>query len=95
MANKPNLPKIRKQLVHTGGNVSAAAKALKMDVRELRVLARRTPGLMDAVLEAAEQALDQAEAVIYQGLYSPDLTKRLLAASQILRMSPAARRRHW
>jgi hypothetical protein len=83
------------ELVRTGGNVSAAAKALRMDVREARRLAKTTERLMDAALEAAERALDEAEAAIYAGLDHPDKQKRVLAASQILRLSPGARRRKW
>jgi biopolymer transport protein ExbB/TolQ len=91
----PSLRKIYNQLVRHQGNVSAAAKDLKMDSNELRRITRRTRGLMDAALEAAEQALDEAESVIHDGLKSPDRQKQLLAASQILRMSPGARRRRW
>lgn len=89
------IDRIYDALVKHQGNVSAAAKALKMPARELRLITYRTRGLMDPALEACEQALDRAEAVITDGLKSPDRTRRLLAASQILRMSPAARRRGW
>jgi hypothetical protein len=50
---------------------------------------------MAVALEAAERAMDEAEAAIYEGLRSPDKGRRLEAAAYILRKSPAARRRNW
>ena len=49
--------------------------------------------LAAAVTEAVEQAIDRAEAVLLEGLESSDVMVRLKAASALLTLSPAGRRR--
>src|SRR5580693_3393067 len=82
-----------RELKRADGNVSAAARKLKCPSPDLRRMTHAWPELMAVALEAAEQAMDKAEAAIYEGLRSPDKGRRLEAAAYILRKSPAARRR--
>jgi hypothetical protein len=84
-----------RELVRAGGNVSATAAALGVPTHDLRRMVSAVPQLIEAALEAEEQALDQAEEVIREALDSEDLSQRLAAAGHILRTSPAAKRRGW
>ena len=61
-------------------------------LRILRRLVTWGP-LAAAVSEQVEQAIDRAEAVLLDGLGSPDALVRLKAASALLTLSPAGRRR--
>jgi hypothetical protein len=90
-----NLDKAFRELVSNGGNVSAAARKLGVPVSDFRLLTRAKPELIDAALEAHEQALDKAEAVILKALHSKDAGRAFEAAKTILRFSTAARRRGW
>jgi hypothetical protein len=90
-----DLNKAYRALIKHHGNVSRAAKLLKVPAPDLRSLIRIIPRLIDAALEAEEQALDEAEAVMRATLKHPDMHWRLEAAGHILRTSPAARRRGW
>jgi hypothetical protein len=87
--------RVLRELKRAEGNVSAAAKRLKTPIHDLRLMTRAWPELMDLALEAAEQRLDKAEATLYEGLRSPDKGRRIAAAAELLRRSPAARRRGW
>ena len=73
-------------------NVAAAARALGVPASDLRRLVTWGP-LAAAVSEQVEQAIDRAEAVLLDGLGSPDALVRLKAASALLTLSPAGRRR--
>jgi len=90
-----SLKAIYLELVRMAGNVSAAARRLDVPVHDLRLMTRAHPELIDAALEAQEQALDKAERIVMAALDGDDMTKRLEAAKTILRLSPAARRRGW
>jgi hypothetical protein len=48
------------ELIRTGSNVSAAARALGLSTRDLRLFLYAKPELLDAALEAEECALDEA-----------------------------------
>ena len=71
-------------------NIAGAARALGVPASDLRRLVSWGP-LAAAASEKVEQAIDEAEAVLRDGLKSPDLTVRLKAASTLLGLSPAAR----
>jgi hypothetical protein len=86
---------IAAEFVRTRGNVSGAAKALKVPTRDLRKLVWSNEELVDAVFEAVETAVDDALASLIAGLRSPDFTERLRSASAVLSINPAARRRGW
>jgi hypothetical protein len=90
-----DLIKARRVLIKHHGNISAAAKKLRVPIRDLRLAALAVPALIEAALEAEEQALDEAEAVVREALKSGDMSRRLAAAGHVLRTSPAARRRGW
>lgn len=77
-------------LVKAEGSVAQAARALHVRTGELRRLCRTEPVIIEAALEAAELALDKAEARIFRALRKGQLSNRLQAAAFIVRR---ARRR--
>ena len=77
------------EFIRTGANLSTAAKALGVPVHDLRLLTRAIRGLIEAALEAEEQALDEAEGVLHEAVRSGDKRRRIAAAGFILRMSEA------
>ena len=89
------LKRVYLELVRMAGNISAAARRLDVPVHDLRIMTRVHPELIDAALEAQEQALDKAERIVMGALDGDDMAKRLEAAKTILRLSPAARKRGW
>jgi hypothetical protein len=90
-----DLAVVEQALVKTFGNVTAAARALFVSSIDLRKLVWATPSLADTVYEQLERAVDEAEAIILQGLRSQDRSQRIQAATFLLRHSAAARRRGW
>jgi hypothetical protein len=60
-----------RELMRTGGNVSAAARAIGVPVGDLRLLVYARPELLDAALEAEELALDESEAQLLEGRDQP------------------------
>jgi hypothetical protein len=90
-----DLKRVYRELVRAGGNMLAAARRLKVPTEDLRRMSLAVPVLLEAALEAEEQTLDEAEAVVREALKSDDKTRRLQAATYILRRSEAARRRGW
>ena len=66
-----------------------------MPVPDFRLLTRAKPELIDAALEAHEQALDKAEAVILKSLMSEVPQVAFEAAKTMLRFSATARKRGW
>ena len=87
-----DLAVVEAALVKHRCNAAAAARALGVPASDLRRLVTWGP-LAAAVSEQVEQAIDRAEAVLLDGLDSPDVMMRLKAASALLRLSPAGRRR--
>jgi hypothetical protein len=81
------------ELIRTGGNVRAAARALGVPTHDLRLLTYAVPELIDAALEAAERALDEAETAIRQAVRAPDMRRGIKAAGLFLRGTAAGRRR--
>jgi hypothetical protein len=81
-------------LVQHRCNIAGAARSLGVPASDLRRLVSWGP-LAAAATEQVELAIDEAEAVLHDGLRSPDLMMRLKAASTLLALSPAARRRGW
>ena len=88
-----DLKRAYQALLKSRGNISAAAKKLKVPVTDFRMLARFNPQVSSAAQEAEEMALDHAEATLRAALDGPDQSRRLQAAAYIIRVSPAARRR--
>jgi hypothetical protein len=99
MANIPascarlDIVRARKLLIKKHGNITATARKLGVPIHDLRLMALAVPMLSNAALEAEEQALDEAEAVIRRALKDSDASRRIAAAGHILRTSPAAKRR--
>jgi HEAT repeat protein len=87
-----DLAAVEAELVKHHCNVAAAARALGVPASDLRRLVTWGP-LAAAVSEQVEQAIDRAESVLINGLESDDAMVRLKAASALLTLSPAGRRR--
>lgn len=82
-----------RELIRAGGNVSAAARALGVPPHDLRLLTFAVPELIDAALEAEEQVLDEAEALLFEAMGAGDMRWRIRAAGLFLRATAAGRRR--
>jgi hypothetical protein len=88
-----DLEAVGRALISTGGNVSAAARALNVPAHDLRLLTFAVPELIDAALEVEELALDEAEAVLLEAVMAGDMRRRIRAAGLFLRSTAAGRRR--
>jgi hypothetical protein len=88
-----DLEVVGRELIRTGGNVSAAARALGVPTPDLRHLVYAQPELLDAALEAEALVLDEAEAVLLEAMRVGDLRRRIMAAGLFLRATTAGRRR--
>jgi hypothetical protein len=84
-----DLALVERALIRTGANVCAAAKLLGVPKRDLRVLTRIKPRLIEVALEAEERRLDEAQSVLFAALRSGNLRRRMIAASYILRSTRA------
>jgi hypothetical protein len=82
-----------RELIRAGGNVSAAARALGVPALDLRLLTYAVPELIDAALEAEEQVLDDAVALLFEAMRGGDMHRRIRAAGFFLRSTAAGRRR--
>jgi hypothetical protein len=87
-----DLAAVEAELVRTRCNIAAAARTLGVPASDLRRLVSWGP-LAATVSEQVERSINKAEAVLREGLESRDALTRLKAASAILRLSPAGRRR--
>jgi hypothetical protein len=67
--------------------------ALGVPALDLRLLTYAVPELIDAALEAEEQALDQAEALLREAMRGGDMRWRIRAAGLFLRATATGRRR--
>jgi hypothetical protein len=83
---------VESAIVDARGNVTAAARALCVPASDLRRLLSATPALADAGFEQIEQAIDEAQAALLEGLRHENLGRRLQAAGFFLRHSGAAER---
>jgi hypothetical protein len=82
-----------RELIRASGNVSTTAKALKVPVRDLRLLTYAVPELIDAALEAEEMAIEEAQALLFKALRGGDMRRRIRAAGLFLRATAQGRRR--
>ncbi len=88
-----DLKRVAREIVAAEGSIPVAAKKLGVPASDLRTLARAVPALDAAAAEGLDRLLDQAWAVIFDSLESPDMAVRAKAATAMLRASPAAWRR--
>jgi hypothetical protein len=85
--------KVRLALVKLDGNVTEAAKLLKVPPERLRAYVEGMPALRRAVTETMEQGVDMAMAVLFEALRDKmSFQNRYYAAKEFLR-SEAGRRR--
>jgi hypothetical protein len=82
-----------RELIRAGGSVNAAAKALGVPTRDLRLLTFAVPELIDAALEAEERVVEEAEALLFAAMRGGDMRRRIRAAGFFLRATAAGRRR--
>jgi hypothetical protein len=84
---------VRDLLIELDGNVTEAAKRLKVDVTRLRTYVYAVPGLKRALDETLDQAVDAAIDVLYQGLRDEgSFQNRYYAAKEFLRSTAGKRR---
>jgi len=84
---------VRALLFAVDGNVTKAAKELKVDPQRLRAYVQAVPALKRAVAETMEQGVDRAIEVLFEGLHDEhSFQNRYYAAKEFLR-SEAGRRR--
>jgi hypothetical protein len=90
-----DLAALEQALIEKHASITAAARALQVPPHDLRRLVWATPALMETVYDQLEQTIDEAQAIVFEGLRHEDLSKRLAAAIFFLRHSAVARRRGW
>ena len=88
-----DLEAVGRELIRTGGNVSAAAGAVGVPTPDLRLLLYARPELLDAALEAEERVVDEAEALLLEAIRGGDMRLRIRAAGLFLRATATGRRR--
>jgi hypothetical protein len=81
-----------RELTRSGGNVSAAARALGVPTQDLRLLVYARPELLDVALEAEARVIE-AEKLLLEAIRGDDIRLRIRAASLFLRTTAAGRRR--
>ena len=87
--------RVRRALFKADGNVTRAAKALKVNSADLRRLTWRHPALIMDALEHAHRLCDKAEEKLREALYGDHANRALAAATFVLSHSPAASERGW
>jgi hypothetical protein len=90
-----DLDRVRRALFKADGNVTRAAKALKVPSVDLRRLTWRHPTLIMDALEHAHRLIDEAEEKLREALRGADRERALRASLFILGHSPAAWERGW
>ena len=86
---------VKQALVEAGGSVTGAARSLGIASASLRRLVRAQPLLADVVFEPIEREIDAAQQVLWDGLWSDSVMRRIRAAAYVLRHTEAGRRRGW
>jgi hypothetical protein len=90
-----DLDRVRRALFKFDGNITRAAKALKVRSAYLRRLTWRHPTLIMDALERVHRQIDKAERKLSEALDGDHKDRALAAAFFILRRSDAARERGW
>ena len=87
--------RVRRALFKADGNVTKAAKLLKVKSADLRRLTWRHPTLIMDALEQAHRMVDKAESKLLEALDGDHPERSLRASLFILSHSSAARGRGW
>ena len=90
-----DLDRVRRALFKADGNVTKAAKSLKVSSADLRRLTWRNPKLIMDALEQTHRMLDKAEENLTKALRGDHPERALRASMFILSHSPVARERGW
>jgi hypothetical protein len=77
MTPVPPVAAVERALVEAAGNVTAAARTLRIASANLRGYVRAHPLLADVVFEQIEQEIDAAQQVLLDGLRSDNATTRI------------------
>jgi hypothetical protein len=90
-----DLDRVRRALFKADGNVTRAAKSLKVKSADLRRLTWRHPKLIMDAFEHAHRLVDKAETKLLEALDGDHAERALRASLFILSHSAAARERGW
>ncbi len=90
-----DLDRVRRALFKADGNVTRAAKSLKVKSADLRRLTWRHPKLIMDAFEHAHRLVDKAESKLLEALDGDHAERALRASLFILSHSAAARERGW
>jgi hypothetical protein len=90
-----DLDRVRRALFKADGNITRAAKSLKVSSADLRRLTWRHPTLIMDALEHAHRLVDKAEENLLKALDGDHADRALRASLFILSHSAAARERGW
>ena len=90
-----DLDRVRRALFKADGNVSHAAKSLKVKSADLRRLTWRHPKLIMDALERVHRLIDKAEENLLKALDGDHAERALRASLFILSHNAAARERGW
>ena len=90
-----SLDRVRRKLFKAGGNVTQAAKALRVRSADLRQLTQRNPTLLMDALEQEHRRIDKAVGLLDEALVGAHAERAMRAAMFILSHSRAARERGW
>jgi hypothetical protein len=90
-----DLERVRRVMFKADGNVTRAAKALKVSAADLRRLTWRHPKLIMDALEQAHRLVDKAEEKLLKALDGDHAERSLRASLFILSHSSVARERGW
>jgi hypothetical protein len=90
-----DLDRVRRALFKADGNVTKAAKSLKVSSADLRRLTWRHPKLIMDALERVHCMIDKAEENLRKALRGDHPERSLRASLFILSHSPVARERGW
>jgi hypothetical protein len=90
-----DLGRVRRKLFEADGNITKAARALKVNSADLRRLTWRHPVLIGDALEQAHRRVDKAEEKLLAALDGDHVERSLRASFFILSHSAAARERGW
>lgn len=83
-----DIEECRTALWQSRGNVTEAAKRLKISSQRLRKFVRSSPYLSEQVREAQEQLIDMAENVVFEALSDTEDTSRQDAMARFVLTGP-------
>ena len=89
---KPTVPELQEQIELMKGNVSAVARAYKVDRTTMYRWIYASATLQQALDDSRERMVDDAESVLYKQVVTD---QNMQAVMYVLNNSPQAKRRGW